>query len=466
MSKETAAVQEVDLLISAGCIVTMNPQRQIFLNGAIAINGADIVAVGDIHAQYRGRKTIHAPRGLLTPGLIDVHNHPIDYLNRGWCDDLPQLQRLRERVIPYEDHITEEEAYASSMATFFEMIRHGTTCFMDGAAPRPSGVARAALDIGIRGVVTSKSADLPGPFGGVVETLRRSIALADDTFEKFHGAGRGRLRVCYDLDHPPVVSDELAKTVRDHALERGVGIVGHLIGRRPEGNIEKFRNPEIARYAALGLLGPHMTLAHIGWIPDADVQLLAASGTNIAHCPSASLLGGNGWVSHGVIPDLVAAGANVALGSDAAAISRFLDMVRIMHIASCAHKDARRDPEIMSAYQVFEMATLGGANAMRWDDRIGSLEPGKAADLVVFDATHWIPNRFGNPISDLVYGSSGSEAQTVVINGAIILEDRQFTTHVDFERLSASVDAAAASTLHRLGIQIAPRWPVSCFPER
>jgi 5-methylthioadenosine/S-adenosylhomocysteine deaminase len=243
VSKERAAVQEVDLLISAGCIVTMNPQRQIFLNGAVAVNGADIIAVGDIRAQYRGRKTIDAPRGLLTPGLIDVHDHPIDYLNKGLCDDMPQLQRLRERVIPYEDHITEEEAYASSMATFFEMIRHGTTCFMDGAGPRPSGVARAALDIGIRGVVTSKGADLPGPFGGVVETLEHSTALADETFEKFHGAGNGRRRVCYDLDHPPVVSDQLASIVPDHARERGVGIVSHLIGRRPEGEVENFRNP-------------------------------------------------------------------------------------------------------------------------------------------------------------------------------------------------------------------------------
>ncbi len=321
MAKSKAEAQEVDLLVSAGCIVTMNDNRDIILNGAVAVQDTDIVAVGraeDLRARYRARKSIDAPRGLMTPGLVDVHDHPVDYLIMGLVDEMPQLIRLKERVIPYEDNLTEEEAYASSMATFFDMLRHGTTSFMDGAGPRPSPVARAALDMGIRGTVTRKLADCPSPFGGVVEPFDQSIAQADALFDEYHGAGNGRIRVCYDLDQPASSSDKLATTVRDHASERGVGIVSHLIGRRPQGDSTGYRNSDVARYAALGLLGPSMTLAHINWLPEADVRLLAESGTHIAHCPAATLLGGNGWIANGVIPDLVNAGANVGLGTDAA----------------------------------------------------------------------------------------------------------------------------------------------------
>ncbi|WP_158905454.1 amidohydrolase family protein [Burkholderia sp. L27(2015)] len=467
MREAPEPIQEVDLLISAGCIITMNSRRQIILDGAVAVSGTDIVAVGDareIRARYRARKTIDAPQGLMTPGLVDIHNHPIDYLIKGLCDDTPQLQRLRERLIPHEDGLTEEEAYVASAATYFEMIRHGTTCFMDAAGPRPESVGRAALNVGIRGVVSCKMADLPGPFGGRREDPLRMIALADKTFEQFNEAGNGRLRVCYDVDFPPMVSDELARLVREHAGERGAGMTGHFIGQRPEsGQAAGFRNAHLKRYADLGLLGPRTTLAHIGWIPEADIRVFADSGTHVAHCPSASLLGGNGWVTHGVIPDLLAAGVNVALGTDAAVISRFLDMVRVMHIASTVHKDARIDPLLMPAYQVLEMATLGGAKAMGWADRIGSLETGKAADLVVFDASgpQWMPNRFSNPVSDLVYGSSGSDAQTVVIDGRVVMEDRRYRTSLPYEEIASAVDEAARTALHRLGISPQVQWPVS-----
>jgi 5-methylthioadenosine/S-adenosylhomocysteine deaminase len=467
MQTFSKATEEVDLLISAGCIITMNPERQIILDGTVAVKGADIVAIGDaesIRARYHGRKTIDAPRGLLTPGLIDIHHHPIDYLIKGLCDDTPQLQRLRERVIPHEDSLTEHEAYVASAATYFEMIRTGTTCFMDAAGPQPEAVGNAALRVGMRGIVSCKMADLPGPFGGKAEDPLRMIALADKTFDQFNGAGSGLLRACYDVDFSPIVSDVLARLVQEHAHERGACITGHLIGRRPEAaHAAGFRNPDVKRYSDLGLLGPRTTLAHIGWIPDEDIQLFAQTGTNVAHCPTASLLGGNGWVTHGVIPELLAAGVNVALGTDAAAISRFLDMVRVMHIASTVHKDARLDPMLMSAYQVFEMATLGGAKAMGWADRIGSLEPGKAADLVIFDASgpQWMPNRFSNPVSDLVYGSSGSDAQTVVINGVVVMENRNFTDNALYQEIETAVDVAAKDALDRLGIFPTLQWPVT-----
>jgi len=249
MSEKKSAIKDikdVDLLISAGCMVTMNAKRDIIRNGAVAIQGTDIVAVGeaeDLRRQYRARKTIDAPNGLLTPGLVDVHDHPVDYLIMGLCDETPQIVRLRDRVIPYEDGLSEEQAYASSVATFFDMLRHGTTSFMDGAGPRPGSVARAALEMGIRAVVTRKTADCLSHFGGAVESFDQAIGQADALFDEFHGAGNGLIRVCYDLDQPAAASDRLARTVREHASQRGVGIVSHLIGRRPRAISRGFGMP-------------------------------------------------------------------------------------------------------------------------------------------------------------------------------------------------------------------------------
>lgn len=453
-----------DLIVTAGCVVTVDAKRRIIDDGAVAIRDGRIAAVGsreEVQSGWSAQRTIDAPAGLMTPGLIDAHNHPIDYLLKGACDDTPQIVRLRERVIPYEDGLTDEEAYLASSATFVEMIRLGTTCFVDGAGPRPEAVARAAIDCGIRGVVTRKVADLPSPFGGAIEPPEESIARADEIVEAFLGAADGRLRACFDIDLPPVVSDQLAEMVAERARARSVGVVAHLIGRPPApGNAMPEHSADVLRLQRAGLLGPHMLLAHIGWVPPADVELLAGTGTNIVHCPASSMVGGNGWVTHGVIPDLVAAGANVTLGTDAVMISRFLDMVRVMQLAAGAHKDSRRDPTIWNPHQVFEMATAAAARALRWDDEIGSLEVGKSADLAIFDTSspHWWPEPFANPVPDLVYGGTGHDARTVIVQGRVLMEDGE-VQGIDVEALGKSVRDTSASCFARHGIARRAQWP-------
>lgn len=464
MKDHDGGKRQVDILMTAGCIITVDPQRRIIRDGAIAIDGPNIVAIGhrkEVLDLYAGRKIIDVPDGLVTPGLIDAHNHPVDYLIKGIVDDTPQMIRLRDRVIPYEDGLTDEEAYASSCANFAEMIRLGTTCFVDGAGPRPAAIARAAVECGIRGIISRRTADIVGPFGGNVDDADRAIALADEVYDRFHGTGDGRLRTCYDIDIPPALSDRLLEMIRDHAKERGVGIVSHFIGRRaPPGQPEVARDPQMERLRKLGLLGPTLLMAHVGWIPPADVETLAETGTVIAHCPGSSLLGGNGWVVHGVIPDLIAAGAPVTLGTDAAAIARTLDMARMMYLAACVNKEARRDPQIMNPFLVFEMATLTAARAIGWDDRIGSLEVGKAADIAIFDTSgpNWWPDPFANPVPDFVYGGTAQDARTVLIDGHVVMEDGEMTG-VDLKHIGSLVRQATASCFKRHGFSLTGEWP-------
>lgn len=459
--------QKVDLLITAGCIVTVDAERRILFDGAIAVEGSNIVAVGpraelmDIFAPARH---IDEPEGLVVPGFIDAHTHPIDSLIPGMCDDTPQFVRLSQRVIPYEDQLDDEDAFLAAKASFIEMIRHGTTTFVDGAGPQPDAIARAAIDTGIRGVITRKLTDVAGPFGGRVEALEDAIAGAEETVAKYRGGPDSLIRAAYNIDMPIVASDALLSRVAEASAARGVGVVSHLIGRQSLETTNS-RNADIHRLQKANLLGPDLLLAHIGWIPKGDVELLAATDTQVAHCPGSSFVGGNGWVSHGVIPDLVAAGANVALGTDASIISRSLDMVRTMYLAACAHKDARQDPLIMNPFHVFEMATIGGARAARWSDRIGSLEAGKAADLAIFDISgpEWWPDPLGNAVPNLVYGGSGRDARTVVINGIVAMENRQFPQE-DLQTLAKAVDKASRRALTRLGGRRVT-WPPSPTPQ-
>lgn len=473
---------QADLLVQGGAVVTMNGRREIVQNGSVAIAGNTIVAVGKSEQVRHGHpdaELIDIPGGIITPGLIDAHNHPVDHLLKGLCDDVGQRFRMSQRMFPYEYELSEEEAYIASQGTFAEMLRHGTTCFCDGASVTPDAVAQAALDIGIRGIVARRCIDLTGPHGCPVEgDAETVVGLASETVERWDGVEGGRLRARLDLDLPAAMSDELCTLVRDAATTHGVGIVGHLVGRRPGPSapggehliwdaptstadaLATQRNPDVIRYERLGLLGPELLLAHIGWLNEPDVEAFAEAQVRTVHCPSQSFLGGAGRVAHGTIPELVAAGVTVALGTDGAMISRFLDLVRVMYLAACAHKDVRVDPTIMGAHKAFEMATIDGARAIGLEQEIGSLEVGKRADLVVFetDELEWYPGNLSNPVADLVYNASGKAARLVIVDGRVLLDGALIA--VDATHLAPELDRAAQSVFSRLGFSITPQWPI------
>ncbi|MGW4031851.1 amidohydrolase family protein [Streptomyces sp. NPDC004838] len=454
----------VDLLVRAGAVATMNPDREIVRDGAVAVSGGRIVAVGkaaDLTRAYEPARVIDVPRGLLTPGLIDGHNHPHDYLLRGVIDDVGDVRvRATEYVGPFDYGITPEEAYVSARANFTEMLLNGTTCFCDAAGPHPDAVARAAIDTGIRGIVARQTSDLPGPFRAAAGDVDTIVSRAVDTVRSWNGAAGGRIRACLALDLPLSVTDDLCTAVAEQAGALGVGIVGHFQGLRSDA-AESGRNPQVVRYESLGVLSHHPVLAHVGWLPAEDISVFARDGVGAVHCPTPAMFGGLGTIGHGSVPELVAAGVPVALGTDAACVSRFLDLVRVMYLAACAHRDARQDPLVIGAHKAFEMATVDGARALSWEDEIGSLEPGKRADLVVFDTTgpEWQPRGLANPIADLVYSATGHSAHTVVVDGRVAVDAGRLTT-VDPDVLVAETDRTTAGVLDRLGFTVRPPWPV------
>lgn len=453
-----------ELLISGGTVATMDARRTVIADGAVAVRDGTIAAVGetaDLARRYPDARTISSAGCLVTPGLVDAHNHPIHYLSKGLADDLELSHRSYERIWPYEAALTDEEAYVSALGTFAEMIRHGTTCFCDPGSYRPDSVARAALEIGIRGIVARESWDVPDEHAprAHLESTTDALERGEAVVERWNGAGAGRLRGWFSLVRPSHVTDELCRRTMERAEALGVGIHGHLTASRTA-DVQTRRvvghGSAVDRYRELGLLRRNLCLAHLGWIEPDEVEHLVAGDVKAVHCPSASMLGGFGVIAHGTFPEMVAAGLTIALGSDAGAISRFLDLVRVMYLAACAHKDARIDPTAMGADTAFEMATSAGARALLWEDRIGSLEPGKAADLVVFDTSgvEWHPNPLHNPVANLVYSASGRSARTVIIDGVVVMEDGELT-QIDLPGLLARADAAADDVLGRLGLTVA-----------
>ncbi len=460
--------EAADLIVRGGVVVTMDPQRRLIRDGAVAIRGKRIVAVGKATAlaeRFRAERTIGKASQIVFPGLIDCHNHPVHFLSKGMIDDMRYPARWRDRVWPYEAALTAEETEVASTGTFLEMIRHGTTCFCDPGTLEPEAVAKAADKTGIRGVVARMTWDVrdPGAPAEFNDDTATALARGEACVERCTGLAGGRVRAWFSLVRADHVSDQLIRDVKARADALKVGVHAHLSTTRGqvEAALREWGKTPVARYRDLGALGPNAHLVHMGAITDDDVAMLREFDPSICHCPSASMFGGFGCIAHGKFPELVENKMRVVLGTDACAISRFIDMVRIMYLAACAHKDVKADPTVIGAHKAMEMATIDGARALLWDDEIGSIEPGKLADLVIADADgiEWQPNPMDLPVANLVYSADGSCVRTVIIDGQTVMEDRQFTT-IDESDFARRAGGEARSVFGRLGLEPRVVWPL------
>lgn len=458
-----------DLIIRNATIVTMDAKRRIITDGAIAIEGDSIVAVGkseDIASQHQATLTIDATGRLVTPGLIDGHNHPFQYLSKGIGDDVDIMTWLYRRVYPYEAAVTAGEAYVGALGNYAQMIRSGTTCFNDPGGYQADSLAQAAVDIGIRGIINRSTRDVADediPIPEVhFEDRDTALAESEALIERWNGAAGGRLRAWTSLRYIPNCSDALCVAVKELADRHQVGIHTHVAAVMGENELitEKFGKRSLQRYYDLGLFGPNLYCVHMGYPNDREVTWLTDHDVKVAHCPSASMHGSYGVIHNRMMPVMAEAGIGISLGTDSATAGRFLDMVRVMYLAACAHKDAYSDPLKMGAHKALEMATIEGARACLWDNEIGSLEVGKKADLIVIDmgGLHWAPSL--DPVNSLVYAANGSDVETVVINGKIVMRDKVLQT-VDERMLRRDVEAAGAAIHQRAGLAAAPVWPVS-----
>ena len=462
--------QTVDLLITHGYVVTMDRDRRIVRDGALALRGNRIVEVGktaDLAARFECSHIVDAAGKMVLPGFIDAHNHPNQFLSKGIGDDVDVMTWLTRRVYPYEAHLTPDDSYIGALGNFVEMVRSGTTCFNDLGSYFPESVAAAATAVGIRGVLNRSTRDLPEPaldesvVGKLFEDTQTALDEADEFVKRWHGAENDRFHAWYSLRYTISVTDELAVGIGELANRQGVGIHTHAAVGDYENEISlgRFGKRSLERLHDLGLFGPNLCLVHMGAPSPAEIELVKGHDAKVVHCPSASMFGAYAVIANKRIPEMAARGITIGLGTDSATAGRFLDMVRCMYLAACAHKDAYEDPEVMGAYKTLEMATIDGARACLWDADIGSLESGKYADIVLIDMTglEWVP--CPDPIRHLVYSATGSSVDTVIIDGTVVMKNRVLIS-VDEEWVKHEVARASDALMKRGDIRCEAPWPV------
>jgi 5-methylthioadenosine/S-adenosylhomocysteine deaminase len=466
-------VTACDLKIEHGTVITLDGQRRILKDGAIAIQGDRIVAV-DKAAALAGQpaaRTIDASGRLVLPGLVSVHCHNVQALARGLGDDLPVEPWTYGRMLPYEGLLTEEDAYWSTLLNCAEMIRTGTTCHADPGGHVMDGVGRALTECGVRGVFAWAGMDEspkgfapPADFPGRKST-EETLAANERLVKRWHRTANDRVRVAYGLRVEPNVSDELLQGVRDHADRDQALVQFHcLVLGLSQVMKERAGMSTVQWMAGLGVLGPNWLLADMSDASDSDVVIVKMHDAKVAHNPGASMHSTGGAASKGKFPELLERGVTVGLGCDSAAANNSLDMFRAMHQVATVHKEVRLRADLVAPEKALEMATIDGARALGWDAAIGSLEPGKRADVIVVDTrrTNWAPLHDFSIVPNLVYAGEGADVETTIVDGRVLMENRRLTT-IDVEKVLVEGQRIAERIAQQLPYRgaLRPRWPIA-----
>lgn len=455
---------QADTIITGATIVTMDQERRIITDGAVAFAGDRIVAVGKsavVTAEFDAREVIDGTRFVLTPGLINCHVHITEMLMRGFIPEaLPFEEELGEWVIPlYKGQGPAEQAVAARLA-IAAMLRSGTTTFLEaGTIIAFDEVMAAIADTGIRARTGRWAEDRAwNPADDQDSLTHEAFAALQRDLDRYPQDGR-RIAAWPNLIGHMTATDALWRQVTALARRTGTGISAHMspvaddaawylahTGKRP-----------IAHLNDLGVLGPHLNLVHMVHVDAGEAELVAASGTNVTHCPGAAIRCGYGASRHGLFPDMARAGVNIALGTDGADNH---DMMRVMTLMAGLFKDARQDRSVFPAHEVLEMATLNGAHVLGLADSIGSIEVGMKADVVAHDTRRpeWRP--INNVLNQLVWSADGRGVHSVWVDGVRVVEDFRCTT-IDEDALYDEAQAMADALIARAGLPLTSAWPIS-----
>ncbi len=416
-------MKEVDCVIEARWIIPVEPAG-VLEQHALVTHGGRIEAILPIalaRQRYSAARRFELHQHAVLPGLINLHTHAAMSLLRGLADDLPLMTWLKEYIWPVEmREASAEFVHDGTLLACAEMIRGGITLFNDMYF-FPEAAARAALSAGMRAALGMIVVDFPSPYASdPMDYLAKGMALRDSMRE------HALLSFCFAPHAPYSVNDKALAQVATYANELDVPVHIHLHETHDEvaqAQSEHGRRP-LARLQELGLAGPNLLAVHAVHLNAAEIDVLALHGCHVAHCPSSNLKLASGMAP---IAKLLAAGVNVGLGTDGAASNNRLDMFAEMRQAALLGKTVANDPTVMPAAKVLEMATLAGAKALGLDDRIGSLQVGKAVDVIAvdFDRPELMPCY--DPISHLVYAAGRQDVSHVWVAGELLLEEGVLT---------------------------------------
>ncbi|HTZ75776.1 MAG TPA: amidohydrolase [Candidatus Aquilonibacter sp.] len=415
----------MDLLISGGTIVTMDAEFRLIEDGALAIDGDTISAVGrrvDLEAQAGGARTIDARGAIVMPGMINGHAHAAMSLFRGVAEDHSLDDWLQRYIFPAEArNVDEEFVLWGTRLGVLEMLRGGITTYVD-MYYFEDVVATVTKEVGMRGVLGQTVLDFPAPDH---KTPAEALAYSEKYIAKWKNDPLITPGVAPHSMY--TVSTENLKAAAAMARRTGGQILIHVAEAPFESELsrKKFGCSPVAYLESIGLLGPDVIAAHTVWLDEADIATLKKRGVGCIHNPSSNMK-----LASGVMPvvALLEAGQPVGLATDSAASNNNQDLFQEMNIAAKLQKVTTMDPRSLPARETVAMATIGGARAIHMEKKIGSLEAGKQADIVLIGtgATHSTP--MYNVYSQLVYALNAHDVRTVIIAGKIVMEDRVMTT--------------------------------------
>ena len=436
-------------------IITMDLQRRIIADGSLIVQGQNIIQVGkavDL-AGVGADRVIDASDMVITPGFCNGHMH-ISYAHatRGVFPDNLGASYL-PNVFKLQGEMTVEEEYYTSLLAITELLRYGTTCFLDpGSTKHLETCMKAYEESGCRIIVGWHVADRPNPLNLPVSSTSEAIFMMGQTIQSFDNRLDGRMRAWAMPFSPSFSTEELLLGAKELADRYGTGLTLHFNNSQQtvEASLSQHGKRPAEYLEEIGVLGPSTLLAHSLGIDQREVDAMARTGTKAVMCPTAAIKGGAGMTKTALLPELLRAGVTVGLGTDAGNNSNLVETMRSMYLAAVLYKDGREDVEMIPAETALEMATIKGAEALGLGDDIGSIEPGKKADLVLFDTKRPEWRTIFNPVNNLVYNADGRSVHTVIVDGKVVVENHE-PLFVDQWELIQRVQKLGEGLLARTG---------------
>lgn len=440
---------EKTTLIKGGTLLTMDKNDSI-VAGDLLIRGNRILSIGG--TIDRADVVIDARGCAVLPGFVQTHVHLCQTLFRGAADDLALIDWLKKRVWPMEAAHNPASVRASARLGVAEMIKGGTTCALTMETVNHTAEAfRIVEETGFRATIgkcmMDKGEGVPTPLHEETATsIKESLALLDE----WHGRAGGRIRYCFAPRFAVSCTPELLSQVALLAREHSVMVHTHASENQTEIEMVERETGQrnVAYLHSLGLSGSHVALAHCVHVNAAELELLATTGTHVAHCPSSNLKLGSGIAP---IKEMLEQGVSVSLGADGAPCNNRLDMFTEMRTAALLQK-VSHGPNVLPARRTLRLATIDGARALGLDDQIGSLESGKRADVIVvdLDGLHSTP-RPADIVSGIVYSAQASDVRNVIIDGCVVMRDRELQTMNEAEIIEEA-NRESVLLLERAGI--------------
>ena len=439
------------LIVEADFIIPIVPKYRIIKDGAIAIENDRIVFVGkrdECRRKFKVDEVISIRRSVALPGFINAHNHLFQSIIRNLGVDMVLVDWLRTTIHPLLLSFRDEDFYIAALWGIVENIKSGSTTIVDNhyGGRGYDYVAEALIKSGVRGCLARGIYEL-----NVIEELKEDPdeALKDTErlIKKYHGANDGRLMVAVAPMHPYNCSKELLLKAKEISDKYGVPYHTHTAESKKdqELNIRLHGMTDVTLLHKLGVLSSRYHAVHAVNVSREEIMYLAASGAHVIHNPESNM-----YLASGIAPivEMMREGVNIALGTDGPGSNNNQDMIEAMRFAAMLHKVASGDPKAISAWDVLEMATINGAKALGIDRHVGSLEPGKKADITVvrLDEPHTVP--IHDPVGSIVYCANACDVDTVIVDGRVLMKNRRLLIFNE-EEVKKTAEKVAAEILSR-----------------